>query len=703
MGFKKYFFNDAPWVCFFIFLVSNLLLSNSGVPLSIKLVVFIFGILAPLVFLARRPMEPNSWAGRDFLPSASTGVWFLLGLAAVFIRFYHLETLFSWPNTDEGLYGVLAIDQDQKWSWRFFYTFGQNPPLLVWVLSFFFRIFKSPFLALWLLPALASTLTIGFFYLALRAYFSKSIGFIGFCLMAFSLWPFYFGRWCHAGALIPPWECICLWLLAIFLKEADFSRKKKWAGLLGFAVGLGSLTFTPWPFAALALIAAFGASVLNDARKNRVLIFYFGIPFFAALIPFFIGVWREGYGEHIEAMAAWSGWFALTRQGLTIVSYGASLFWGTLEGDSIYTADSGGMLNPVWGAAFFLGAAQLYRERAKVWARWTALSFFICLLPGFFSMNVEMFRVIQVLPFLLGITALGLAVLLARIPIPWRGAAFFILAALSAGMDGTTVLRAHGLNPDSAAAARSGLPLGEIRAYKILKDTSVHFGNGLIFTEFSQSAFDQTPFVTSYGFNCAENPKLDPAKAQWAAVLTTVDYRDFLSPRFTGARWFWLDPDVPSGKTLLGLIPVNPDNRALLTRWTQAHHYFRELSRGIFNIQGDATCLAAENLIEQPPSILQGDRFLESCYWRRRAQFYYDHNYAVHYQDQLDALKQAVAEGYPTSDLDYQLGSLLLRKKEWRDSRAAFEAALRLNPGDPDVKSALNLLTFREKEVGDKK
>jgi hypothetical protein len=688
------------WLYFFILAAANFLLSAASLSYPLKALVFVLGILLPLAAATR---DQSNWGGPpnglqdEFFPSIPGWLWFLAGAGALFVRFYHLDSLFLWPNGDESLHSMLAIDLTEKWTWKFFYTAGQHPPLLIWVLSLFFRLFQSPFLSFWLVPALAATLTLPFAYLILRARFSKSLSFVGLCLLGFSLWPFYCGRWCQQGVLIPPWECLCIFLLVVFLKEETPASQKKWAALLGLTAGLGSFTFTTWPFVALmVLLAVFGGS-FSRMRKNKIYIPYFFGPFLAAVIPFLLAVKREGFGGHIGAMSFLSGWYSLQHQGLTVLSYLGSLFWGTLEGDSVYIADSGGLLNPFLGAAFFLGMIQLYRFRSQAWARWTAAAFFIGFAPGFLSMNVEMFRVVQVLPFLLLITALGLSALLATLPAKRRLGVFLMLMAVSAFLDGSVILRSH-VNPLTLPPpVKTRLPIGEMRAYQILKTTSDRFGNGLLFTEFVETPFDQSPFVTTYAFNAAENPRLDPSKASWAAVLTNVDYRDFLAPRFTGARWFWLDQDQPSGKLLLGLIPMNAPNQPILARWTQAHHYFRQLSRETNNISESQTYSAARAAFDQPVSWIQGDRFLESCYWDKRAEFDYYYNYQAHYEDQLHALRQAVARGYPAANLNYKLGSLLLRKKEFPEARRAFEAALRADPQDKDVQDALGILDLLER------
>ena len=81
------------------------------------------------------------------------------------------------------------------------------------------------------------------------------------------------------------------------------------------------------------------------------------------------------------------------------------------------------------------------------------------------------------------------------------------------------------------------------------------------------------------------------------------------------------------------------------------------------------------------------------------AEFYYERGYETHYDVQLDALKHAVTDGYPAPHLYYDLGCLLFRRKNFADSRKAFEKARMGDPNNPDVKYALKVLEEMEKNV----
>ena len=110
------------------------------------------------------------------------------------------------------------------------------------------------------------------------------------------------------------------------------------------------------------------------------------------------------------------------------------------------------------------------------------------------------------------------------------------------------------------------------------------------------------------------------------------------------------------------------------------------------NINIPKTSATAYQTLAEGQSLVAGDRFLESCYWEKASEFYYQHGYQDHYQDIANALQQAIKKGYPSAHLYYKLGCLYLRKKNFMDARAAFETALKEEPQYKDVIEAEQLL-----------
>ena len=637
---------------------------------------------------------------KEIIPGLPAGLFLLLFLAGLGARFYRLTSLNAWPGLDEGLIGMFAIGLSEKWDWRFFYTFGQAPPLMIWSVACLFKLGAPPFLCLWLPPALASGATVAVGYSAARRFFSRSFSLICAGLLAFGYWPLILGRTCHQGLWIPLWACGCLYFLGRFLQAPPGISQRRESLLLGFVTGLGSFTFTPWPAMALAVSGTVLARLLPRRTRDPGSLLCFLSALAVSLAPFLLAVGKEGYGPHIQAMSAASGWFTLEHQALTAFSYVASLFWGSPETDSAYTAAFGGMLNPLWGAAFLTGVLSLVRNRSHGLVGWVALAFFLGLLPGFLSMNVEMFRVAVAFPFLFFTTASGVAQLLSQAPPERRKALFFLLLLCGAALDGGRILKEKSI--PAMPENRQTSPLVDIHAYQILKQVEGQAGPGLVFTEFTETPFDETLFDAVYGFNAAENPRR-AGPARWAGVFINPHFQPCLASRFPGAVWYNLGRDSSENpERMVGIIPLDGQNREILRRWTEAHHYFRQLSRAINSISEDQSYAEAERQFQAKPAFLAEDPFLEACYWERRAEFFYNYNYRAHYGDQLQALENAVQSGCPAAHLDYKLGGLLARKGQFVPARKAFQDALRQEPGYPDALGALEILKGMEATAGGK-
>ncbi len=461
---------------------------------------------------------------------------------------------------------------------------------------------------------------------------------------------------------------------------------------MGFVTGLGYFTFPSWPIVALSviLILLLDTSPVGPA-KNKKIIFLFLCSFFLALIPFLCAIWFAGYGEHISAMSRFNHWFSRKDQWTATVSYFSDLFWGPWESFS-WQGDLLVKLNPLLGAAFFWGCVQLYRYRSRGIVVWIGVVFLIYFIPGILSGNFEPFRIVQVFPFLILITALGIGGLIAESAQNRRMVLLLGLLLVSIGMDGYRLASAQA-DPLSSPeeVARSSYPIESIRSYRIVKDISDRVGPGFIFTEFMQVPRDTCLFVMTYPFNAAENPHLNFQSVQWAAVVVNEHYYSFLSKRFPEARWYGIHEGRERGsETVLGIIPISPTNRQTLSAWAEAHHYFRRLSLVLDGISENKTYQIADRVLKEPPAIVAADRFLESCYWERRAQFYYDYHFETHYEDQVDALRQALVLGYPAAHLYYDLGCLLARKGHLEEALSDFKTALRIEPDYLNVINAMN-------------
>jgi hypothetical protein len=671
---------DSAWAYFSVFLAANALISYASLSLAAKGWIFFFFILLPAVLFflstpaAGKKEKPVFQTEIPRLPSLKP-VYLALALAAVvFFRFYRLTDFRPWFTGDEGLHGFLAIHLSLDWCWRFFYTVGEHPPLLIWLAVPFFKFFQSPFFNLWFLPACLSVLAVPFGYLASRAVFSRTLSLAFGLLMAFSFWPLYFGRFNQQGVFTPFWELSSLWLLALLIKNKKPGTKKWLALILGLWAGLGLLTFTAWMTVILLVALTVAALYWKKSVRDKRPLGFFGAGLAAALLPFLVAALKEGYGHHLIDASSASKWFPAAHQWLTHISYVTCLFWGTLQKGTSYGPEWGGMLNPVLGSCFFLGALELWRLRKSLWAKWLALALVICLLPGFIAADyVELNRVIQVMPFLLIVAAIG-AVKLARETPRHRALIVAALFFLSFALDLNHLLKPNVNGPAWRLEFNREIPDENFQAYRALKEAEDQLGAGLIFTDFMLLSHNHTLNVSTYHLNAALNPSLNPEKARWAAVIVNVHYRPFLEKRFPGSQWQRVTPLlVEDGGTVVGIIPVTRQNQDELMRWTKVHRYFHDLNfqaECILNSKKEYAKALEELPLGHPK--VQGDAFLESCFGEWVAQYHYGADYEIN----RAAIRKAISEGYPAAHLYFKLGNLYFLDGRMKEARKAYEAAL---------------------------
>ncbi len=669
---------------FVLLVFSNYFLSQPGLPAAARVGLILAGIIGPLIWLIRggegtRKGALDSTEGR--LP-----LWFLLGtlFLAVFSRFYRLENLVPWPNDEEGMSGLYALELSRQWNWHIFHTFGQIPPLSIWAAAALFKGGVNPWLSLWLPSAIVSLLIPAAGFLAARQFFSKTTAGLVAVWLTFNYWPFSLGRACCEGIWVPLWFLGCVFYLGKLLNSSTRGAKRRAAIFLGILLGTGFWTYTPWPI----VVVWVSLLLVFDFFRGKVLREYWvplGAAFGAALIPFGLAVYHEGYGQHIQAMSILDPWIPWGQKITASLSYVTVLFWGSLAPITTYAPPLGGFLNPLEDAFFFIGAAQCVKSRGPV-DRVLALTFFLFLLPGMLSMGTEPFRVVQIIPVLAVLCVFGFLRLARAIPGPSRPVFLAVLFLLSAGLDVSRVERSRALD-----YSKDPVEAEHWRTYQILKNFSETSGPGWIFTEFLAHP-DETLGVMTHDFNKTWDPSSATASVGWSALLIDPHYYPFVSPGFPGSQWYWMDQGTPFDKGfVLGVIPNNAQNLPRLTRWLGAHAYFRRLSEDLCDINNPESYERAQKDFENPPPLIPQDRFLEACYWERRGEFDYDYSYQTHWEDHLDALRQAIKQGYPAAQLYFKLGSLLLRKGDRPGALSAFRAALKQDPQYEEAQSGLNL------------
>ncbi len=692
------------WLLYGLFTLTSVLLSYAPLSLTIKMELGLFGILLPFVWTLLRIIREPAVRGvllieEEILPRSSYWVILPILALAIDLRFADLTTWPVWPNTDEGLVARFGLDLFNHRQWSFFYN--QIPPGIHWLFCFFSAKMADLLMGLWLLPACLSTLAFFLCYFAFRPLVSRSTAFMAFTLWGLSFWPFFYGRFCHPGVLLPLWECLALAALGFYLKAKTQLARIGRGALLGLVAGFGSLTFTPWPIFALWILGVVTLETIHG-KKSKTPLMVFALFFIVCLIPFFRAVFIEGFGHPIFAVSSGQGDMPLAKGVLAFFSYLTAPFWGVFEAQPAYAPVWGGMFNPILTGAFWLGLLESFRHRRNPKVRWAWAGGILCMAPGLFSMNVDMFRVVLVIPFLLLGSAWGLLRLMKEAPLPQRVMVLVSLLAVSLVLDVTHLATPHFFHLESARGPMRGVPppkmMNSYRAYQILKEESSR-GPGYFFNDFTSMPYDQSLDCGVYAFNALENPKLPKNKVRWAAFLVNSCYEPFLKKSFPEGKWFWVDQDVQAadGGEMLGVIPVDDSNQDLFAQWVEAYPAFRDMDWGWLELADFQKAEGLLNDFAKVKPLLEDDPFLTSIYWEKTSDLLYRDKA---YPNDQQALGQALREGYPCAQFFYKRGSIELRKNRFASARADLNEALKAPGNRTLAASALTMLEEIEKEGG---
>lgn len=661
------------WFFWFLLLGSAL----TWIPLNgfVQVGLVLGGLGVPLYYAWRKPLNsaPLPWKDEILSPLPSW-CWIAFIALALALRLFAIQTLPAWPNSDEGGIGTIGLQISQNLTSRFFYSFAQTPPLAFWLNALAVKCGLNPFLCLWLPPALFSVLTLGLGYFSVRKLTNPSFAFVFSLLLAFTFWPLYMGRHAHEGSYLPLFEFLVVlglaWFISIGGKESSLR-----AFFLGLTAGLGFWTFTSWASVAL-LMFFFGVWSFwknADSRKHHL---WFFPGLLLGCFPFLWAVWKEGYGQHLSSLTPWSGWFPWAHQVGVDWHYLTVLFWGAFDKESAYTPVEGGFLNPLLGAFFFLGLIQIIQRRKESWAGWTLISFPILLLPGLLSMNVEAFRIVQILLPLLFITTLGITEILGTLSLSRRWLYLGFLILVTASFDLYRMMDPW-LNAESRPGDfdRPVKSVEKYRAYSILEQTWKDRGPGFILADFDPEAQnDATLSLLTRLFSNEWGTIKSLRNYKWASLFINVHYQPYLEKSLPGTDWFFLEKGVqkPDGGMVLAIIPLDRVNPDFLDPWIRLNDLMRE-------VDADRLYQPHENWdvllsgLSQGEALIKGNPFLASVYWDKVAAFEYGKvDYAAH----LAALQHAVKEGYPTAALCFELGNLYLTKGFRAEAIQAYEKAI---------------------------
>jgi len=676
-----------PILPVFILLFSVLALLSYGPQdtLSLWNLVLLPILLAALLWATHVPSVSPREEKLPFSEIKALGLMFLLAIA---LRFYKLTSFSTWPTGDEGMDGFFALELFKQWHWDLLFGPSQMPPLFMWGLAGTFKILGVGLPALWLWPALLSVATVAAAWWAARPYGSRLFALtLGF-LTALSFWPVFMGRFSHPGMMLPLFSFLTFGFLGRLAKAKDPGSLLRYALGMGIVVGLGFHTFLPWPATALAA----SLWILWRFRKDPK---HFGLPtalYLGAVtllvLPLVLAMLSRPYGTYMKSLFGSN----LLHQAVTSASYVSGLFWQNLVPYFYYGPLRGGLLNPLLGAAFFMGLVDWFKGCRREEKGWVLGGAFLLMLPGFLANNVEFFRISPILPWLYYFITRGFFRLIPTLGGPSRIVFLVLLLAYSSALDYAHFAGPYKARLSDPNQAFSGKTLEYHEAHQALRQISRAKGPGYVLTSLSTTLapHDQTLAVSTFPFNVALNPALSKDQAAWCAVLTRADFRPNLERRFPEASWSSLAPQNRSKDNpwILLVVPRTSANEKVLTRWIELDRLMQpEIFRLVQSADKVTRLQILDSLLNLPPQA-KDDVFLKSCLFLKAD---LAATLAEDRSGKLASLEQAVQEGIPTAQLYDQVGAYRLAENNPLSAQEAWKQALLLDPKDPVALENLNL------------
>jgi tetratricopeptide (TPR) repeat protein len=332
----------------------------------------------------------------------------------------------------------------------------------------------------------------------------------------------------------------------------------------------------------------------------------------------------------------------------------------------------------MWGMASLLG------PQRELYQPWLLLSLFVYFTPAFLTNNLEMMRLVPLLPILILVCAQGVLNFLGLFPNKKRSAVLILFLAGSCLIDAHQLFRVYPTYWDQNPAYYGDHKSPEFyRAYQTLCGLSDQKGKGWILLNFNPDPYDQTLFTATFDFNSAENPGLDSSDATWAALLVNTHEEPYLSKLFPEGKWEWLSKgfDRTDGGFILETLPLTTSNRERLDRWRKADLSLREVTYSMMEKGVDPNQGPLLKNLEKVYPFFQGDPLLESRYWRIRA---VHHLVGGQDTEALGDYQKAIQKGLPQAHLYDEMGKLQWKMGRREEAKKSFEEAVssRLNLTD---------------------
>jgi hypothetical protein len=516
--------------------------------------------------------------------------------------------------------------------------------------------------------------------------------------LALSFWPIYAARFAVEGIGVLFWEFVVMAFMAFFA-QLPAGHKGNAALVLGLLTGMGFYVHLHWPFVALAIFL-FVVHYEKEEPGQR-LFWKFLIPVVLLPLPLIFAAANNGYGNYLLSLFVSDHKHPLGYRISSMVSFFTSLFWGADSPLFAYKPLWGGFLNPIAGAFFWVGVVELWFQRDRWPWRWAGWCFLIFMLPGLLSNNLELFRIVTLIPLLCVVIAAGVIMLVRSFDVSRRFLFVVPLLLLSVSLDFYHLFGPyHAIWQEepqkwaSYSKSREGW-----QALRVFERETQEKGPGYIFCEFDALPFDRSLVTGVRSIDAHYRSRAQQDRASWIGIVTNSNYRSFLSKRFSGSRWIDLDR-VPSsiGGLSVVIIPLTLEDRSVVRRWTEAEKVLSDTTYDLLNLGWlhDRKGIVAELLKNY--QVFKGDPFLESIFWDL---VYLNSCMDQNLRDSEMAIRLAIQRGYPTGYFYNELGSLMTIEKNYPAARAAFEKAV-ASPGNKTAAKE-NIKVLEEQKVGDRR
>jgi len=647
-----------PWPIFLCFLFGNTALAYTAWSIHLKLFVGLFFILLPALVAWRLLSDENNAAPPEpaLLPDPPLALYLTLGALLLFTQFFRLDQNPFWPLMDCAREVYYGLRLSQAWDGRMLFGEIQDQPLFFWLIAALLKVFPPTLTTFRALPAFLFVLTVVAAYWAARRLLPRGPSLAAAAFFAFSFAPYTISRTQQRTNLALLLECLVLGCLILYFRMDPKSRATPL--LLGIALGAGMYTYTS--FGALALWAS--TLLLFDALRRKVFgpMLWVGFVSFLIFLPLLMAYLAPHGHDYYK------GHFDISQAGIPFL---IGLFWNGLSSVP-YGGNWGGWLNPLMTSLIFMGLFWLYQERAKGWVRSLFYAFAVLFLPAAMTADVEMLRLLTLLPLGALCAMLGIVTLVASFRPSRRWVILLCFLSISAGLDAYHYLGPYQKVDHLPVDKRSWRKTAFRDAFLLMRERAAQEGPGLIFHSFLTDYPDRSLEVYTYSFNALQNHRLDPSRARWAAVVCDPNLLPFLMKRFPAGRWVHLGDS--SGQYTFGVLPTGSFQGAELRRWIDTHTAIVELDRAALYKPPAETWEILGPPLREAQARLGGDPFLETVYAEIAAQYHSIHRSLPR---TLNALEVGLQKGYPSAKLLNEKGCVLFLSGQTDQARICFQSA----------------------------